>query len=85
MKQLKQTGLLNWAGMERPEMTDSKRKVRVAVQDITSDVLRNPNEGLCGQIPNIPLRAITSLYIELVPLMEDRSTVHYSSTYYSIA
>jgi hypothetical protein len=30
-------------------------------------VLRNPNEGLCGQIPNMPLRAITSLYIELVP------------------
>jgi hypothetical protein len=23
-------------------------------------VLRNPNEGLCGQISNIPLRAITS-------------------------
>jgi hypothetical protein len=30
-------------------------------------VLRNPNEGLCGQIPNMPLRAITSLYIEYVP------------------
>jgi hypothetical protein len=30
-------------------------------------VLRNPNEGLCGQIPNMPLRAITSLYIEPVP------------------
>ena len=32
-------------------------------------VLRNPNEGLCGQIPNMPLRAITSLYIEHVPLI----------------
>jgi hypothetical protein len=32
-------------------------------------VLRNPNEGLCGQIPNIALRAITSLYIEHVPLI----------------
>jgi hypothetical protein len=32
-------------------------------------VLRNPNEGLCGQIPNIVLRAIASLYIELVPLI----------------
>jgi hypothetical protein len=31
-------------------------------------VLRNPNEGLCGQIPNMPMRAITSLYIEHVPL-----------------
>jgi hypothetical protein len=30
-------------------------------------VLRNPNKGLCGQIPNMPLRAITSLYIEHVP------------------
>jgi hypothetical protein len=30
-------------------------------------VLRNPNEGLCEQIPNMPLRAITSLYIEHVP------------------
>jgi urease gamma subunit len=29
--------------------------------------LRNPNEGLYGQIPNMSLRAITSLYIELVP------------------
>jgi hypothetical protein len=28
-----------------------------------------PNEGLCGQIPNMPLRAITSLYIEHVPLI----------------
>jgi hypothetical protein len=32
-------------------------------------VLRNPNEGLCGQILNMPLRAITSLYIEHVPLI----------------
>jgi hypothetical protein len=31
-------------------------------------VLRNPNEGLCGQISNMPLRATTSLYIEHVPL-----------------
>jgi hypothetical protein len=31
-------------------------------------VLRNPNEGLCGQIPNMLVRPITSLYIELVPL-----------------
>jgi hypothetical protein len=30
-------------------------------------VLRNPNEGLCRQIPNMPLRAIMSLYIEHVP------------------
>jgi hypothetical protein len=30
-------------------------------------VLRNPNEGLCGQIPNMPLWEITSLYIESVP------------------
>jgi hypothetical protein len=29
----------------------------------------NPNEGLCGQIPNIDLRAIASLYIEHVPLI----------------
>jgi hypothetical protein len=36
-------------------------------------VLRNPNEGLYGQIPNMPLRAITSLYIEHVPPhIEDR-------------
>jgi hypothetical protein len=35
-------------------------------------VLRNPNEGLCGQIPNIALRAIASLYIELVPLVWNR-------------
>jgi hypothetical protein len=35
-------------------------------------VLRNPNEGLCGQIPNITLRAIASLYIEPVPLMWNR-------------
>jgi hypothetical protein len=35
-------------------------------------MLRNPNERLCGQIPNIALRAITSLYIELVPLIWNR-------------
>jgi hypothetical protein len=35
-------------------------------------VLRNPNEGLCGQIPNITLRAIASLYIEPVPLIWNR-------------
>jgi hypothetical protein len=35
-------------------------------------LLRNPNEGLCGQIPNMPLRAITSLYIEHVPLIWNR-------------
>jgi hypothetical protein len=35
-------------------------------------VLRNPNEGLCGQIPNIALRAIASLYIEPVPLIWNR-------------
>jgi hypothetical protein len=34
--------------------------------------LRNPNEGLCGQIPNIALRAIASLYIEPVSLMWNR-------------
>jgi hypothetical protein len=32
-------------------------------------VLRNPNEGLCGQIQNMPLRTIMSLYIEHVPLI----------------
>jgi hypothetical protein len=35
-------------------------------------VLRNSNEGLCGQTPNIALRAIASLYIELVPLIWNR-------------
>jgi hypothetical protein len=35
-------------------------------------LLRNPNEGLCGQIPNIALRAIASLYIELVTLIWNR-------------
>jgi hypothetical protein len=35
-------------------------------------VLRNPNKGLCGQIPNIALRAIASLYIEPVPLIWNR-------------
>jgi hypothetical protein len=35
-------------------------------------VLINPNEGLCGQIPNIALRAIASLYIEHVPLIWKR-------------
>jgi hypothetical protein len=35
-------------------------------------VLRNPNERLCGQLPNMPLRAITSLYIEHVPLIWNR-------------
>jgi hypothetical protein len=35
-------------------------------------LLRNPNEGLCGQIPNIALRAIVSLYIEHVPLIWNR-------------
>lgn len=34
--------------------------------------MRNPNEGLCGQIPNIALRAIASLYIEPVPLIWNR-------------
>jgi hypothetical protein len=34
--------------------------------------VENPNEGLCGQIPNIALRAIASLYIELVPLIWNR-------------
>jgi hypothetical protein len=32
-------------------------------------LLLNPNEGLYGQIPNIALRAIASLYIEHVPLI----------------
>jgi hypothetical protein len=48
--------------------------------------LRNPNEGLYGQIPNIALRAIASLYIELVPLIWNREqkeargpTLHYVS------
>jgi hypothetical protein len=35
-------------------------------------LLRNPNEGLCGQIPNIALRAIASLYIEHVPFIWKR-------------
>jgi hypothetical protein len=37
-------------------------------------MLRNPNEGLCGQIPNIALRAIASIYIyiEHVPLIWNR-------------
>jgi hypothetical protein len=35
-------------------------------------VLRNPNEGLCGQIPNIAQRTIASLYIKHVPLIWDR-------------
>jgi hypothetical protein len=35
-------------------------------------VLRNPNEGLCGQIPNMPLMAIMFLYIEHVPLIWNR-------------
>jgi hypothetical protein len=42
------------------------RHVLVAVF-VQGGVMRNPNEGLCGQIPNMPLRAITSLYIEHVP------------------
>ena len=29
-------------------------------------VLRNPNEGLCGQIPNIALRAIASSSVVLL-------------------
>ena len=49
------------------------RHVLVAVF-VQGGVLRNPNEGLYGQIPSMPLRAITSLYIELVPPhMEQRS------------
>jgi hypothetical protein len=48
------------------------RHVLVAVF-VQGRVLRNPNEGLCGQISNIPLRAITSLYIEhVLPHMEYR-------------
>jgi hypothetical protein len=35
-------------------------------------LLRNPNEGLRGQIPNMPLMTITSLYIEHVPLIWNR-------------
>jgi hypothetical protein len=35
-------------------------------------MLRNTNEGLCGQIPNMPMRAIMSLYIEHVPLIWNR-------------
>jgi hypothetical protein len=35
-------------------------------------LLRNPNKGLCGQIPNIAMRAITSLYIESVPFIWNR-------------
>jgi hypothetical protein len=54
-------------------------------------VLRNPNEGLCGQIPNIALRAIASLYIEPVPLMWNREekeargpTLHHVSCVLSV-
>jgi hypothetical protein len=43
-----------------------------AAAAVKAKVLRNPNEGLCGQIPNMPLRAITSLYIEPVPLIWNR-------------
>jgi hypothetical protein len=39
---------------------------------VQGGVLRNPNEGLCGQIPNIALRAIASIYIEPVPLIWNR-------------
>ena len=46
----------------------------MVLQNAELHLLRNPNEGLCGQIPNMPLRAITSLYIEHVPPhMENRS------------
>jgi hypothetical protein len=38
----------------------------------SSFVLKNPNEGLYGQITNIALRAIASLYIEPVPLIWNR-------------
>jgi hypothetical protein len=34
--------------------------------------VENTNEGLCGQISNIVLRAITYLYIESVPLIWNR-------------
>jgi hypothetical protein len=47
------------------------RHVLVAVF-VQRGVLRNPNEGLCGQISNMPLRAIMSLYIEHVPLIWNR-------------
>jgi hypothetical protein len=54
-------------------------------------LLRNPNEGLCGQIPNIALRAIASLYIEHVPLIWNREekeargpTLHHVSRVLSV-
>jgi hypothetical protein len=54
-------------------------------------VLINPNEELCGQIPNIALRAIVSLYIELYPLTWNREdkeangpTLHHVSCVLSI-
>jgi hypothetical protein len=54
-------------------------------------MLRNPNEGLCGQIPNIALRAIASLYIEHVPLIWNREeketrgpTLHHVSRVLSV-
>jgi hypothetical protein len=60
------------------------RPARSALRALKNNVLslfgralflsRNPNEGLCGQIPNMLLRAITFLYIEHVPPhMEQRS------------
>jgi hypothetical protein len=48
-------------------------------------VLRNPNEGLCGQIPNIALRAIASLYIEPVPLIWNSSQHVISTLYLDVA
>jgi hypothetical protein len=44
----------------------------ISTRLVASLVLRNPNKELCGQIPNIALRAIVSLYIELVPLIWKR-------------
>jgi hypothetical protein len=41
-------------------------------RELRTSLLRNPNEGLCEQILNIALRAIASLYIELVPLIWNR-------------
>jgi hypothetical protein len=43
-----------------------------SLQALEMLVLRNPNEGLYRQIPNIVLRAIASLYIEPVPLIWNR-------------
>jgi hypothetical protein len=71
-------------GKAQPRHTRAPRKDRVGAHHLDfgrcsvrlphgkNHLLRKSNEGLCGQIPNIALRAIASLYIELVPLVWNR-------------